>query len=304
VFRPAIESVWVDGTPLHAVRVDESKSGDSIISEIIRGIAQSILVLADVSVVSGAGQGKKAFRNGNVMYELGLAHAVKSPEKVLVVRDDCDDFLLDVTMIPHRTIDFSTPDSAKREVAELVADRIRGHDRIADIKLRNFIAALTPHEYALLERLAACPEGHTVQLSVEVDGRRILPIPTHEGLCGLRAAGLARATFVEECPDPCYSLTRRGRQVPFGTTFKDAPRAGESCLRSIPSAAMSGSGGSPAKCWYRKPHGHRNLLQCAYLDSLGLIPIAHQVLDVQLVDEEHEYKIANTPRKEGRDKHF
>jgi hypothetical protein len=213
VFRPAIESVRVGDTPLHAVRVDESKSGDSIISEIIRGIAQSILVLVDVSVVSQVSDGSQVFRNGNVMYELGLAHAVKSPAKVLVVRDDRARLLFDVTTIPHYTIEFAEPDSARRRVAELIADRIREGERIADIKLRNFTATLTPHEYEVLKRLADCPVGHVARLTEDVAGRRILPIPTHEGLCGLRAAGLARATFVEGCPDPCYSLTRRGRQA-------------------------------------------------------------------------------------------
>ena len=96
VFRPAIESIKVNDVALRAIRVDESKTGDSIITDIIRGIAQARVVLADVSSFGSSADGYNAHRNGNVMYELGLAHAVKSPSKVVIVRDDKDKLLFDV----------------------------------------------------------------------------------------------------------------------------------------------------------------------------------------------------------------
>ena len=51
IIEPAIEAVTHRGDRLKAVRVDLSKTGDSILTDIIDGIAHSRLVLADVSVV-------------------------------------------------------------------------------------------------------------------------------------------------------------------------------------------------------------------------------------------------------------
>jgi len=52
VIAPAIRGVLLDGVPLEPYRVDTSKTGDSILTDIVDGIAHSQLVLADVSVVA------------------------------------------------------------------------------------------------------------------------------------------------------------------------------------------------------------------------------------------------------------
>jgi hypothetical protein len=72
VIKPAITSIRLCDKPLAAYRADNSKTGDSILTDIMDGIAHSQLVLADVSTVDH-GQGGFAYRNGNVMYEVGLA---------------------------------------------------------------------------------------------------------------------------------------------------------------------------------------------------------------------------------------
>ncbi|MGH8857859.1 MAG: hypothetical protein ACREXG_07505, partial [Polaromonas sp.] len=74
VFRPAIENIKVNNVALRAIRVDESKTGDSIITDIIRGIAQARVVLADVSSFGSPADGYNAQRNGNVMYELARVY--------------------------------------------------------------------------------------------------------------------------------------------------------------------------------------------------------------------------------------
>lgn len=102
IFRPAIESITVGGQQLRAVRVDIRKSGDSILSEINDGIAHSQAVLADISVVDRISQhgATTAFRNGNVMFEVGVALACRQPVEVLLVRDDAEKLLFDVSHIP------------------------------------------------------------------------------------------------------------------------------------------------------------------------------------------------------------
>src|SRR5690606_1495460 len=87
IFRPAIESISVGGQQLRAVRVDIRKSGDSILSEINDGIGHSQLVLADISIVDRhmTDGTQRSFRNGNVMYEVGIALACRQPVEVVLV---------------------------------------------------------------------------------------------------------------------------------------------------------------------------------------------------------------------------
>ena len=61
------------------------------------GITSSRLFLADVTSI-----GKRddvPIRNGNVMYEIGLAHAVRLPEEVLLFRSDSDRLLFDLANV-------------------------------------------------------------------------------------------------------------------------------------------------------------------------------------------------------------
>jgi hypothetical protein len=213
VFRPAIEQVLVNNIALRATRVDESKSGDSIITDILRGIAQARIVVADISVLARSPTSADVFRNGNVMYELGLAHAVKSPAQVIIVRDDQDKLLFDVSSIPHATIDFNDVDGAKSTITRLLCDRIEEGDKVVDIKLRNFLASMTPDELRVLESLATCPKGKIMDLTVQVSGRRLTPFPTNAGLLGLRSAGLVQAHHIQDSTVPLYSLTERGRKT-------------------------------------------------------------------------------------------
>ena len=213
IFEPAIESVRVNGVQLRANRVDESKSGDSIITEIIRGISHSRIVLADISALQASTPEMDVYRSGNVMYELGIAHAVKSPAKVVIIRDDNQKLLFDVSSIPHVTVDFSDPISAKNSISSLIADRIEEDEKIIDIKVRNFLTSMTPDELRLLERLAACPAGKVIDLTIEVIGIRMTPIPTNSGLLGLRAVGAIQAHHIVETPSPLYSMTNRGRRI-------------------------------------------------------------------------------------------
>ncbi len=56
----------------HCTRVDEFLRGGRVMSDILDAIARAEIVLADLT---GA--------NANVMYELGIAHTVKDPRKVI-----------------------------------------------------------------------------------------------------------------------------------------------------------------------------------------------------------------------------
>src|SRR5690348_8752362 len=78
VIAPAIESVQLDGRAMEVHRVDQTSVSDSIIVEIVEGVARDRIVFADISTIGSIEE--RPVRNGNVMYELGLAHAMRRPE--------------------------------------------------------------------------------------------------------------------------------------------------------------------------------------------------------------------------------
>ncbi len=155
VIAPAIRSVVVNGQKLEPYRVDISKSGDSILTDISDGIAHAQLVLADVSTVGKDSVSGRPYRNGNVMYEVGLALACRHSSEVLLVRDDRDDFLFDVSTIPHKTIDFTDTSTATEDLLNELRARLQEQRFHHDARVQLAIASLSAEELTLLKQMKA-----------------------------------------------------------------------------------------------------------------------------------------------------
>jgi hypothetical protein len=153
VIAPAIRSLVVNDQKLEPYRVDISKSGDSILTEISDGIAHARLVLADVSTVGKDSVLGQPYRNGNVMYELGLALACRHTSEVLLVRDDRDDFLFDVSTIPHKTIDFTDTSTATEGLRNELLARLQEQSFHHDARVQLAIASLSAEELTLLKKM-------------------------------------------------------------------------------------------------------------------------------------------------------
>lgn len=151
VIEPAIGAISIANVRLSAHRVDISKSGDSILTEISDGIAHSQLVLADVSSIGKDSISGRPYRNGNVLYEVGLALACRHPSEVLLVRDDHDDFLFDVSTVPHKTIDFTNENAAKKILSEELSARVREQQFERDARVRLAIDSLSGEELTFLK---------------------------------------------------------------------------------------------------------------------------------------------------------
>lgn len=150
VIEPAIASIKRNGQQYAARRVDLSQTGDSILTEIADGIAHSVMVLADVSVIGYDSRSGEAFRNANVMYEVGLALACRQPGEVLLIRDDKAPFLFDVSTVPHKHVDFAKADEAKVSIKNELEVRLREVDHIRDARLSIALASLTAGERKVL----------------------------------------------------------------------------------------------------------------------------------------------------------
>ena len=209
IIAPAIESIAIDNIPLKAYRVDASKSGDSILTDIMEGVAHSQMVLADVSTFGKDRTTNQPYRNGNVMYEVGIALACRQPQEVLLIRDDTDNFLFDVSTIPHMTVDFSQEHAARLRLHEELKARLRERQYVNDARVQLAIAALSTEELTVFRQAAEYAPGtvwgRKETGSVDFFAMASTPRLLDKGL--IQLAG----TFAEGIP--AYHLTPLGMVV-------------------------------------------------------------------------------------------
>ena len=122
VIEPAIR----EDVGLTPNRVDDRQSGESIVHDILDGIANSRLVLADITssrMVDRNGQDWPQ-RNANVMWEVGVAHVMRLPDEVLMIRSDSDESIFDLTQFRAFPYDPLRRAKARKFIADLVRDRL------------------------------------------------------------------------------------------------------------------------------------------------------------------------------------
>jgi hypothetical protein len=213
VIKPAIERI-----PLAACRVDNSKTGDSILTDIMDGIAHSQLVLADVSTMMQDNNTAYAYRNGNVMYEVGLALACRQPSEVLLIRDDNDSFLFDVSTIPHIYIDFNDEPSAVSVLHQRLLERLREQQFVHDARIEMIINGLSTIDFKELKQFAEKPPNTAYGRSLDLESSLSFPRLLDKQL--IKCVG-----YFEETDCPAYIITPLGRiiveRVTVMSKFKD-----------------------------------------------------------------------------------
>ena len=85
VIKPAFEE-QINGVSLNPYRVNVSNISASILIDILEGIRSSRLILGDITTIGKIGG--KPVCNGNVMYEIGIAHAIRLQEEVVLFSSD------------------------------------------------------------------------------------------------------------------------------------------------------------------------------------------------------------------------
>ena len=129
VIAPAIKRVERNNVSLEPFRVDIRRVSDSILTEILTGISRSLVIFADVTSIGKIEN--KSMRNGNVMYEIGLAHAIRLPEEVILFRSDNDDLLFDVANVRVNTYD---PDDDPKNAIKMIGATIVEAIKEVDLK--------------------------------------------------------------------------------------------------------------------------------------------------------------------------
>ncbi len=180
IFVPAIESNPLLGRPMQAIRVDIRQSGDSILTEITNGIAHAQLVLADISVTDEyeLEDKRRWYRNGNVMYEVGIAVACRQPVEVVLVRDDERPLLFDLSHIP--VLRFRPEDIAGsiETIRAALEDRLSERELEKDLRFTATFESVAQFEINLIRQNAHLPalgwEGPSYPPAVGIALPRVL----------------------------------------------------------------------------------------------------------------------------------
>jgi hypothetical protein len=154
VIAPAIRAVSGNNVPLEPYRVDTRRVSDSILTEILGGVSNHRLVFADITSISHLDG--RPIRNGNVMYEVGLAHAIRLPEEVLLFRSDSDPLLFDVANIRLNIYDpDGKPEDARQKVRDVIIEALREVDLKRNLAVRATAEALDYTSWMLLATAVA-----------------------------------------------------------------------------------------------------------------------------------------------------
>ena len=224
VLEPAVAEVKWDGGALKAHRVNLTLKSDSIITEIVQHIAQARLILADISTIGWSRRAlrkRRPIRNSNVMYEVGIAHAARLPEEVVLVRGDAD--VLDFDVAGVRVHQYPADRlEAKRTVTNLLADALRAVDQRRSLAVRSALRSLSPPMFALLHAMADIAHPNAATFGQLVASQERL-----EAIRQLLAEGMFEAVYR---PLPSDFMERpvadlfAYRRTEFGTAVYNAAR--------------------------------------------------------------------------------
>ena len=133
VLQPGIRSVTVNDKSLEPHRANLAMSGDSVLTGILDDISRCMVVVADITTL-GEHNGRPV-RNENVFYEVGLAHAIRLPEEVVLFRSDQATLAFDISNVRVHEYD---PDGNPEGARDIVSNTLVGS--LNELNLRRQLA--------------------------------------------------------------------------------------------------------------------------------------------------------------------
>jgi hypothetical protein len=223
VIVPAVRAVLVNDKPMDPHRVDLRKVSDSILTEILDNIARCRVFLADITSIGEVGG--RAVRNANVMYELGLAHAVRQAEEVLLFRSDDRELLFDIANVRvHRYDPDGSPESARQLVTETIVESLPEVDLKKGLAIRRAAESLDFHSWMALLEARGRPFHHPATRTM---GQALGGLARAQAIGRLLEVGAIQAEFVRATPEllkdnegPAERLINY-RITSFGSTIAD-----------------------------------------------------------------------------------
>ncbi len=182
VIEPAIRSIG-----LEPHRVDMRQIGDSVLTEILSGISNDRLIFADITTIKKVSN--TVVRNGNVMYEIGIAHSCRLPEEVLLFRSDSDQLpfdLVNVRVNPYNP-DYD-PKASISGVAIAIKNALREVDLKRHLAVKDAIKSLDHISWPLLSQ--ACNNGAVRPFPIQTMGDALANTPRNSAIVRLLQIGL------------------------------------------------------------------------------------------------------------------
>jgi hypothetical protein len=195
--------------PIKARRVDATLLSGSIITDILDGIAHSRLVLADISVATTgrwAGQ-----RNGNVMYEVGLAHAVRQSTEILLIRSDNEPINFDIAHINIHSYDPQDIDATRSKLARLANDLLKQIEQEKSLMVTKAVDGLDADCIFYIREYAI--RGAFVGPDPKTMGEQLVSITNKAALARLQHLGIIKCDLQPNHPMPIYYVTNFGKAV-------------------------------------------------------------------------------------------
>ena len=238
VIRPAVSKIKLDGVSLEPVRVDVRRISDSVVTEILQGIAHHLVVFADVTTIGYVDD--KPIRNANVLYEVGLAHAIRLPEEVILFRSDEDHLIFDIANV---RVNSYHPDTDPSTARELVIDSIT--DALKEVDLKRHLSvrrAAESLDYPSWIVLAEAQHGDVTHPVMRTMRQALGNASRASAITRLLDLGALKTEYAQVTPEllqsagdePAETALIRYHTTPFGSAiFK------EGIARILPPAIIS-----------------------------------------------------------------
>lgn len=192
VIVPAVAEVSVEGTRLEARRVDARSVSDSILTEILSGIGSALLIFGDVTSLDNLNG--VMLRNTNVFYEIGIAHAMRLPEEVMLFRSDDGPLLFDVANIRVNRYDpDGDPAKARVQVRDAVTASIREINLTRSLIVQSSAARVDSQAWMAL--LAAHNDGYLLHPVVRTLGQSVSGHAREAAITSLLQLGLIETDY-------------------------------------------------------------------------------------------------------------
>jgi hypothetical protein len=228
VIKPGITAISINDEPLEAYRVDVRQVSDSIMTDILQGMSRCRLILADITML-----GKRdnyTIRNGNVMYKVGLAHAARQPEEVLLFRSDNEPLLFDVASIRVNSYD---PDRDTEASTRLISHAVYGALREIDLKksleVQRAVESLGYDGFMLLMEVSPGLSHPAVRTMGEVLGfankRITISRLLDAGMISTKLPQFAPETFSQIAQDQPMEQFFAYELTPFGEAVRETAAA-------------------------------------------------------------------------------
>ncbi len=159
VIKPALSLVRFNNVPLEPHRVDLTKASDSILTEILDNIGRCRVFVADITALDQVNN--RAIRNQNVFYEIGLVHATRLPEEVLLFRSDDFELTFDISNVRvHHYDPDGNPEESRKIIISTVTNSLNELDLKRNLAIRQAMERLD--EFSLDILLEAASEGSVI----------------------------------------------------------------------------------------------------------------------------------------------